>query len=66
MIPGERHMECAYYFDFGRLCHSVPKRTAWSAELTARSAVLHCGQNTLLAFEIGVGIAGPKLISSRA
>ncbi len=20
MIPGERHMECAYYFDFCRLC----------------------------------------------
>ena len=19
-IPGGRHMECAYYFDFGRLC----------------------------------------------
>ena len=23
-ILGVRHMECAYYFDFGRLCHDRP------------------------------------------
>ena len=22
-IPGGRHMECAYYFDFGRLCRAL-------------------------------------------
>ncbi len=52
MIPGERHMECAYYFDFCRLCRlgiGLTSRGAgggsesWHFEARARNALANRG-----------------------